>query len=82
MDKTRFTRRILFMAAASALALAFAYAQKEYQMDTIKTSGGDLKITFVGHGTLMLEYAGKPSFMSIRSRCTRITRRCPRRTWS
>jgi len=59
MDKTRFTRRILFMAAASALALAFAYAQKEYQMDTIKTSGGDLKITFVGHGTLMLDYAGK-----------------------
>ncbi len=27
--------------------------------DTIKTSAGDLVITFVGHGTLMLEQAGK-----------------------
>jgi len=28
-------------------------------MDTFKTNGGDLKITFVGHGTLMFEFAGK-----------------------
>ncbi len=27
--------------------------------DTIKTSAGDLKITFVGHGTLMFTFAGK-----------------------
>jgi len=30
-----------------------------FEVDTIKTNGGDLKITFVGHGTLMFEFAGK-----------------------
>ncbi len=29
------------------------------ETDTIKTSAGDLKITFVGHGTLMFAFAGK-----------------------
>ena len=33
--------------------------RKKFQEDSIKTSGGDLKITFIGHGTLMLTYAGK-----------------------
>ncbi|MBW2334719.1 MAG: MBL fold metallo-hydrolase, partial [Deltaproteobacteria bacterium] len=27
-----------------------------YTTDTIKTSGEDLKITFLGHGTLMLAF--------------------------
>ncbi|MDK1031790.1 MAG: MBL fold metallo-hydrolase, partial [Planctomycetia bacterium] len=30
-----------------------------FEEDIIKTSDGDLKITFVGHGTLMLEFGGK-----------------------
>ena len=30
-----------------------------FERDTIKTSGGDLAITFVGHGTLMFEFGGK-----------------------
>jgi L-ascorbate metabolism protein UlaG (beta-lactamase superfamily) len=30
-----------------------------FETDTIKTSAGDLKITFIGHGTLMLSHAGK-----------------------
>ena len=29
------------------------------EVDTFKTNGGDLKITFVGHGTLMFEFADK-----------------------
>jgi len=29
------------------------------EMDTIQTSGGDLNITFIGHATLMMSYAGK-----------------------
>ncbi|MHC4789781.1 MAG: MBL fold metallo-hydrolase [Planctomycetota bacterium] len=29
-----------------------------FEEDTIATSAGDLKITFVGHGTLILEFAG------------------------
>lgn len=30
-----------------------------FEEDTIKTSAGDLKITFVGHGTLMFAFGGK-----------------------
>jgi L-ascorbate metabolism protein UlaG (beta-lactamase superfamily) len=47
-------------AALIFIVAAFAgYAQKKYQEDVFKTAGGDLKITFIGHGTLMLTYAGK-----------------------
>jgi L-ascorbate metabolism protein UlaG (beta-lactamase superfamily) len=34
-------------------------AQEKFEMDTIKTSAGDLKITFIGHGTLMFTFGGK-----------------------
>jgi L-ascorbate metabolism protein UlaG (beta-lactamase superfamily) len=33
-----------------------ATAQTDFQKDIIKTSKGDLKITFIGHGTIMFEY--------------------------
>lgn len=59
MNGAIFMRWILMAVLVSALAMVAAYAQKKYQEDTIKTSGGDLKITFIGHGTLMLTYAGK-----------------------
>jgi len=36
-----------------------AFAQKKFETDIIKTSAGDLKITFVGHGTLMFNFGGK-----------------------
>ena len=36
-----------------------ARAQEGFQMDTLKTSGGDLQITCIGHGTLMFGWAGK-----------------------
>lgn len=32
---------------------------KQPEVDVIKTEAGDLKITFIGHGTLMFEYQGK-----------------------
>jgi len=32
---------------------------KEYESDVINTSAGDLKITFIGHGTLMFSFGGK-----------------------
>jgi len=42
------------------LVLAFtAGAQVEFEQDVIKTSAGDLKITFIGHGTLMFTFGGK-----------------------
>jgi L-ascorbate metabolism protein UlaG (beta-lactamase superfamily) len=36
-----------------------ASQEKKYEQDIIKTDGNDLKITFIGHGTLMFEYQGK-----------------------
>ena len=36
-----------------------ANAQKKFEKDIIKTSKGDLKITFIGHGTLLFEFDGK-----------------------
>ena len=34
-------------------------AQESFETDTIKTSAGDLKITFLGHGSLIFTFAGK-----------------------
>jgi L-ascorbate metabolism protein UlaG (beta-lactamase superfamily) len=40
--------------------LAFAApAETGFEKDTIATSAGDLEITFIGHGTLMLRFGGK-----------------------
>ncbi len=53
--------KILFIPFAFIFAVAgtaFA-AAGGFQSDTIKTSGGDLAITFIGHGTLMMNYGGK-----------------------
>lgn len=36
-----------------------AFAQQTFEVDTIKTSAGDLEITFIGHGTLMFKFNGK-----------------------
>ncbi len=36
-----------------------ALAQEKFETDIIKTSAGDLKITFIGHGTLMFNFGGK-----------------------
>ena len=36
-----------------------ASAQESFEEDIIKTSSGDLKITFIGHGTLMFTFNGK-----------------------
>jgi L-ascorbate metabolism protein UlaG (beta-lactamase superfamily) len=33
--------------------------QEQYETDVIRTSAGDLEITFLGHGTLMLTFGGK-----------------------
>jgi len=42
-----------------------ASAQEGFESDVIKTSSGDLKITFIGHGTLMFSFAVRSS-ISIR----------------
>lgn len=40
-------------------SLTPAAAQEQFETDTISTSNGDLKITFIGHGTLMLAHDNK-----------------------
>lgn len=37
---------------------AWLFSQENFEKDIIKTNSGDLKITFIGHGTLMFEYNG------------------------
>ena len=52
----RVAAAVLVSAAAWA---AEAPAQRKFEEDVIKTKTGDLKITFIGHGTLALAYDGK-----------------------
>jgi L-ascorbate metabolism protein UlaG (beta-lactamase superfamily) len=57
----------MVMIVSAALATAARSAQpsvqlpgeKKFEEDTIKTDGNDLKITFIGHGTLMFAYQTK-----------------------
>ena len=51
---------ICFSLVLSIVIFAFsAVAQEPFERDTLKTSAGDLEITFIGHGTLMFEFEGK-----------------------
>jgi len=50
---------LLFMIMLWAGLAAFASSSGRLEEDTIPTKLGDLKITFVGHGSLFLECAGK-----------------------
>jgi L-ascorbate metabolism protein UlaG (beta-lactamase superfamily) len=52
-------RLFLMIPALFALFAFNAAAQEAFETDTIKTSAGDLKITFIGHGTLMFTFGGK-----------------------
>jgi L-ascorbate metabolism protein UlaG (beta-lactamase superfamily) len=45
---------LFFMSIASS-----ANAQAQFETDIIITSNGDLKITFIGHGTLIFDFNGK-----------------------
>lgn len=52
--------RLLAVVAVFGMCLAVtSRAQSDFVTDVIKTSKGDLKITFLGHGTLMFTYDGK-----------------------
>lgn len=45
-------------------------AQEAFEKDVIKTTTGDLEITFIGHGTLMLKFGGKVIHVDPFSRLT------------
>lgn len=49
---------IAALSILAALNPSSVFAQSGYEKDTISTSEGDLAITFLGHGTLMMEYRG------------------------
>ena len=52
----RFAVSVLFLVFFSITPAA---GQGHFQKDIIATSGGDLEVTFIGHGSLMLTYDGK-----------------------
>jgi len=54
MEKLFLSTCVLMM-----ILVAVAVAQEKFETDTFKTSAGDLKITFIGHGTLMFTFEGK-----------------------
>jgi hypothetical protein len=49
----------VFIFFTNATLNANFYQSREFEEDVIKTRKGDLKITFIGHGTLMLTFADK-----------------------
>ena len=52
--------KIFFLLFFFIMFFTFSAAAKEpYETDIIKTSAGDLKITFIGHGTLMFTFGAK-----------------------
>ena len=54
MNKVWLIIPLLAMASPSVVA-----GQAGFEKDLIKTSAGDLEITFIGHGTLMFSFQGK-----------------------
>jgi L-ascorbate metabolism protein UlaG (beta-lactamase superfamily) len=52
--------KVCFLVLCFIVLHAFsAKAQSQFETDMFKTSAGDLEITFIGHGTLMLTVNGK-----------------------
>ena len=44
---------------AALLTTAPMAAQGTFEKDTLRTSAGDLEITFIGHGSLVMRFAGR-----------------------
>ena len=52
--------KLSFLIVTLFLAVSVCFgAYNKFETDVIKTSGGDLEITFIGHGTLMFAFDGK-----------------------
>ena len=51
--------KLLILANILFVFCAITANAKDFETDIIKTSDGDLKITFIGHGTLMFSFGGK-----------------------
>jgi L-ascorbate metabolism protein UlaG (beta-lactamase superfamily) len=52
--------RVVFVLVFSGLLVVYpAVAEEPFETDVIETSAGDLEVTFIGHGTLMIAFDGK-----------------------
>ncbi|MCX5833915.1 MAG: MBL fold metallo-hydrolase [Deltaproteobacteria bacterium] len=51
--------KFLFLTSIAGIFLLLVSVAGAFETDVFKTSGGELKITFIGHGTLMFQFAGK-----------------------
>lgn len=59
MKGTLMIRCFLVTVLLSSISALSAFAQKRFQEDVLKTKSGEVKITCIGHGTVMLAYGGK-----------------------
>jgi len=52
--------RLFLLVSIFVMILAFSVtAQEQFEKDVIKTSTGDLEITFIGHATIVFTFGGK-----------------------
>ncbi|MBN2320978.1 MAG: MBL fold metallo-hydrolase [Acidobacteria bacterium] len=59
MNDARVFRCCLIIMLGVIMAATVVYGQGEFLEDIVKTSGGDLKITCIGHASLMFTFSGK-----------------------
>lgn len=59
---------LVFAISVSFFAVSLARAEEPYQTDVVKTSAGDLKITFIGHASLIFSFGGKTIYVDPDSR--------------
>ena len=63
--------KVLFLAVCFLFGTNYkAMAQTTFEKDVIQTSAGDVEITFIGHGTLILTFDGKTIHVDPYSRLT------------
>lgn len=58
----------IFLGMFILLNFSVLQAQEKFEQDTFPTSGGDLKITFIGHATLIFEFDRKVVHIDPQSR--------------
>ena len=51
--------KFLFITSIAGMLFLLVAVASAFETDVFKTPAGDLKITFIGHGTLMFQFAGK-----------------------
>jgi L-ascorbate metabolism protein UlaG (beta-lactamase superfamily) len=51
-------KKSILTALLFLIATFMTFGQKKFESDVIKTSAGDLKITFIGHASLIFEFKG------------------------